>query len=132
MSAITIPAGAIDGLVAKAIIDSMSEEAKQAIIEQAVVFLLEQPETDNGYGRKTKGESPMQMALNGEVRRIANEVAHELSATLRPRIVEAMQSMVKALGDADAEYDWDLQAKLMKAILDWRDDREKAKNARGY
>lgn len=129
---ITIPAGSIDGLVAKAIMDSLSEEAKTAVISQAVAFLLAQPEVDKGYGRKEKGESPLQVAMNSEVRRIANEVAHELVEQARPKIIEAMQTMVSALGDADAQYDWDLQAKLMQAVLDWREDKAAANRNRGY
>lgn len=129
---ITIPAGSIDGLVAKAIIDSLSEDAKAAVISQAVTFLLAQPESGDGYGRKTKGESPIQMAMNAEVRRIANDVAHDLVEQARPKIIEAMQAMVAAIGDEDAEYDWDLQAKLMQAILSWREDKAAAKRSRGY
>lgn len=130
-SPITIPAGAIDGLVAKAVIDSLSEETKTTVIESAVKFLLAKPQTDR-YDKNKLGDSPLEVAFHDAIRSLAREVATEVVQEARPKIAEALQKMVAAIGEAESSFDWDLQAKLMEAILNWREDKEIERRGSSY
>lgn len=67
---------AMKSLVAKAIVDSLSPEAREKLIADAVTQTLTKPETDrNQYGSK---RSPLQQAFDyaveGEARKYAAEV----------------------------------------------------------
>ena len=61
-------------VVAKGIIESLSDEQRNLVIQQAVQALLEEPR--DSYGRN-KGKSPLQIAFNNAVRWVANDVVRE-------------------------------------------------------
>ena len=61
-------------VVAKGIIESLSDEQRNLVIQQAVHALLEDPR--DSYGRN-KGKSPLQIAFNNAVRWVANDVVRE-------------------------------------------------------
>lgn len=86
MDGIKIDTDTVRELVAKSIMDAIGEDQRDLIVTQAVTMLLEQP--DAGYGRK--GDSPLQLAFNVEVRKIAGDVVSDYlnSEEFRP-IVEA-------------------------------------------
>lgn len=74
MGNIQIDSEAVREVVAKGIIESLSDEQRNLVIQQAVQTLLEEPR--DSYGRN-KGESPLQIAFNNAVRGVANDVVRE-------------------------------------------------------
>ena len=87
---ISIDSDAVREVVAKGIIESLSEDQRTLVIQQAVQALLQQPE--DPYRRGQKGESPLQIAFNNAVRDVANGVVKDYLDT--PKVRLAVESSI--------------------------------------
>lgn len=111
---ITIPAGELSAIMQKAIVDSLSPETKNTMIQGAIAKLMEKPAVDN-YSSK-KGDSMLETAFIKALREVAHDVAKEVVEEVRPQIALQLRPMVEAIG---GEYDWDLARALMQTMLEW-------------
>lgn len=119
---IQIPEGAVRELVAQSILESISAEAREKILSDAIAGLLLTPPR-SGYG--TQPQSPLKEAFDNAVRATVNGEARRLLEES-----EAAQARIKAMvGEAIVDlcsdnYDG-LPEKIGEAIGAWLQDRNR-------
>lgn len=77
MSNLNLSDDALNTIVAKAIIDQMTPEKREALITQAVKHLLEEKEAGSGSYYSGRGKTAFQRAFDHAVERVAEKVATE-------------------------------------------------------
>lgn len=97
---ITIPADAMREVVAKAILDSLTGDQKEALIASALNYLTTSPPNNRGFGAPDQ-PSPLQVAFNTAVREAAvevvKEVVHdELAVRVREVVLQKVADAVTA------------------------------------
>jgi hypothetical protein len=90
----------LKSVVSEAIVKSLDEEKRNALIQGAIQALLTPQQTSGYYGRK---ETPVEQAFNEAVRNVAHKVAEEMLAgdeRVRARLKELMNAaLVKVMDD---------------------------------
>lgn len=67
----------LKSIVAKAIIDSITPESREKLIQDSITSILTSEETTSAYGR-TKSKSPLQKAFDESVITYAQKYANEI------------------------------------------------------
>lgn len=113
MDSIKIPADALNGLVARAIFDSIGPEQRDALITSAITKLIE-PRKDS-YGRTEA--SPLQEAFERAIgvatNRVVNEVL-ESDEQLKSKLREVVSDKLRDLLDDN----YSLQRVVSEALAD--------------
>lgn len=118
---VKIDAEAMQSVVAKALMEGISTEQRDLIMEQAVKALITPPK--NSYGR-VDGQTPLQdafdMAATSAVRTLARE-AIEKHPEFRER-VDAMlgEAITNALQGSEYDLRIKVQEAVIQAVLDFR------------
>lgn len=96
---ITIPTDAMQAIVQKAIMESLSEDQRGVLIEAALKYLL--AETRTSYGRTP---SPLESAFNQAVAEAARVIAREIikESAFDTKIREAVRTSLEALVSQDS------------------------------
>lgn len=90
-------------IVQKAIFESLTEESRNAMIEQAIAALITLPPKVN-YG-SIQPPSPLQVAFNDQVRQVASEVVNtylnddRIRDSIRYQIISALDDLIKQKGN---------------------------------
>lgn len=114
MTELKIPVEELSTVLNKAILDSLSAETKERLIEGALQYMLTAPATGR-YGEKEP--SPLQRAFNQALNNVAYQVAEQLIETggTKEKLVDAFATVVADIPEVDS--DWQLQRYLMDAVL---------------
>lgn len=96
---ITIPTDAMQAIVQKAIMESLSEDQRAVLIETALKYLL--TETRTSYGRSP---SPLESAFNMAVSEAAHTIAREIvkENEFDTKIRKAVRTSLEALISQDS------------------------------
>lgn len=122
MTNISIPPEEMQAIVGKAILDSLTEDARNTIIESAITWLNKVP-TDT-YGR-SKGDTPLVTAFTQAVATIAQKAAREIvEEHALPGLKAEWAEMLSA---APEEWDISEQTKVAVMGLIFDDMRQKAR-----
>lgn len=116
MPDITIPTSELQGLVGKAILDSLSADTKETILAAAIDYLIAPREFKGDYGRTETKPSPLQLAFNRAVESLAHDVARELAQEIRPRLALEMRHLLAELPES-LENDWEIYSKLFGVLV---------------
>lgn len=127
---ITLPLDEMRVLMGKAILDSLSAEAREKLLQEALNYLLVAPPTQRGYGEQ---KSPIQYAFDEAVRQLATEIAQSIVAEQKPKIIEAVTAMLEKLeGGLSGVDGWELQSHLAGGIIGYIQQKERERADRGY
>jgi hypothetical protein len=103
---ISIPADAMQQVVAKAIMEGLTEDQRTSVIASAVQYLLT-PQKVNSWDRE--GPTPVEVAFKNAVDKVVREVAFDMveaNEDLRAKIRDMVQDAIAAvLRDDSAGYD---------------------------
>lgn len=96
---IQIPEGAVRDIVAKAIMESIDDEARDKILSDAVAGLITTPPKQHGYGAIDR-ESPLReafdmavrAAVNAEARRLVDD-SEEVQRYIKARVGESIAAL---------------------------------------
>lgn len=102
-------------VIGKQILESITPEARDKLITDAIVALNKRP--DHGYGRTA--DSPLQQAFNIAVTGAVHELARELveQSPIREHIEKAAQAFITIF--PAAWEDERLQTEVMATIVRW-------------
>jgi hypothetical protein len=121
---ITLPLDEMRTLMNKAILDTLSAEAREKLIQHALDYLMTGPKVDRGFGKG--GESPLELAFNNAVRELAGEVAKDIVTEQKPKITEAIRAMLEKLdGGISGVNGWQLQHHLAGGIIAYIEEAER-------
>lgn len=106
-------------LIGEALVQSLDQKGRDALIGQALTFLVTKTKQGSGYGAKE--ESPIDLAFRRAIQNEAEKFARELVAT--PEFSEKMQSvlrdaMAQVFVDGKREALVQNMAEAMRKILD--------------
>lgn len=125
----SIDATAMKTVVSKAIMESISQEQRDVILEQAVAKLITPTKVNTGY-RTEDGPSPLQEAFDRAVVQAANTAVRELIEE-RPEFQTKVRAAVADAIDKLIEGDYNLASKVGSAVgsavTDWASEQR-----RGY
>lgn len=110
---ITVDAEAMQSLVAKAIIDSMTPEKRNELIENAIKTVLATPRKQNSWD---PDRSPLQLAFNEAVRICTDKMARDIIAedvTFQAKLKELFADVAAQLFERDRD---DLVDKIADAF----------------
>lgn len=129
---IKLDAEAVAGIASAAIFDSMSEEARDSVIQQAIQYLLT-PDQDRA-SRMRPATTPLQDAFNDAIRQVAYKVVKEKIEN-DPEIQEAILTLLgplltAALTGEASEYGTSLSDKLGIALGSWLNDMARERGSR--
>lgn len=127
MSEIKIPEGELSEVIGKAILDHLSETSRQDLIKEALKYLLTAPITGR-YGEKSP--SPLQVAFNDAVRRIAYEAVEQLvrESDKYQLVKDGVAKMLDAMPNVEADYE--MQQTVVNALVEYA--RKKLNDAENY
>lgn len=114
MTELKIPVEELSTVLNKAILDSLSADTRERLIEGALQYMLTAPATGR-YGEKSP--SPLQVAFNDALRTIACEVATQVleASGAREKLAEHFAALTVSIPDLDS--DWKLQRHILDAVL---------------
>jgi hypothetical protein len=116
VSGVSIDPDTMRTVVAKAILDGLSQEQRDLVIEQAVKALITPTKPAGSFGSAT-GPSPLQQAFDMAVHRACNKVADEILANT-PEFQERLRGLFSdTVKSAMQSADWDLQRKISEAVM---------------
>ena len=117
---IKLDADAVAGIASAAIFDSLSQEARESMIKQAIEFLLT-PERDRN--RFSHGKTPLQVAFDTAIHQACMKVVQEHVAddpVIKAHILELLGPLITpALKTTAANYDSRLSDALGSALSHW-------------
>lgn len=117
---IKLDAETVAGIASAAIFDSMSQEARDSVMKQALQFLLTPEKNRNGYG---VGETPLQTAFNSAIQQAAFKVVKEKienDLEVQNHIRHILGPLLISALDAEAEeYNSSLADALGNALGVW-------------
>lgn len=101
-------------VIGKQILESITPEARDKLVTDAIVALNKTESRGYGYG---KAESPLQMAFNQAVSVAVNKLARELveQSPVRNRILEAANAFIEVFPEEYQEEE--LQRDVMAAVV---------------
>lgn len=115
MADIKIPEAEISALLSKAILDSLSKETQEKLVQGAIEYLMTKVSGDRySYGA---GKTPLQTAFEEAMGQTARDIAAEVlnRPENRERIVAEYANLIAKI--PSFEDDWDLQVAFMQAIV---------------
>lgn len=120
---IKLDTDAAASIASAAILQSLSEENKQAMIQQALQYLMT-PERDRGYGLS---KSPMQNAFDSALHQAAHKVVQDHIASL-PEVETAITDLLGPLLNGvvkkqSENWNDELAGVIGNAIGDWLADK---------
>lgn len=77
MTEIKLDSDAVQSIIAKALLEELSDEARDGLIQQALVYLISAPKSA-GYSTLTPEKSPLQKAFENAAIKVANGYVTEL------------------------------------------------------
>lgn len=105
-----IELGALEPLVQKAILDSLTEEAREKLIADSITYLITPPKSNNWSS--TPPNSPLQDIFSQALTACAHKIATEV-VTTDPRFDAAVRSLVGQFIAALPDESW--ETTLMEA-----------------
>jgi len=127
MSELTIPVDELSSILNKAILDSLSAQTKETLIEGALKHLMTSSRDRYNSTSKTPLQEQFEMAVN----RVANQVAEEVIAAhpVRQQLVDRFTEIINQI-DPLAEDTYQTQEILIRALVAHISDLKE--KARGY
>jgi hypothetical protein len=122
LTEIKIPEGELAAVLGHAIVEKLSAESRETIITAALQFLMTKPAGDRySYDRRT----PLQVAFDEAVRRIANETVEQLvrESEHYQKIVGAIGTMLAGL--PDPYVDNEFRNKMVSTIIEYGIDKKR-------
>lgn len=120
---VKIDTEAMTAVVSRAILEGISTEQRDLLLEQAVTALVT-PAKTNSWDRT--GTTPLQNAFNLAAQTVVNKVAFEMVEANEPFARRVRDLVGEAIATA-AETDYDLKEKVGRAVadalLDWKRNR---------
>lgn len=77
MTEIKLDSDAVQNIVAKALLEELSEEARNSLIQQAITYLIAAPKNTNHYSNRPE-KSPLQVAFEKAAVEVADGYVREL------------------------------------------------------
>jgi hypothetical protein len=116
MAEIKIDDTAMKDIVAKAILDSVTDEQRDEILKAAVTNLITPPPSTGMYGGR-KEPSPLQNAFDIAVRSVGQEVVNEMvKGELRDKIREMVKAKVSEIIEDDSNLAYGVGQSVGQAI----------------
>lgn len=122
MSGTNINLGDMEPLVAKAILDALTDEVREKLIAEAIKHLM--TPVSNGYGSRT-AQTPLQGHFDNALAAVARRVAEEVIAA-DGRFEKAVRNSVVSFIDKLEENAWDttlVEATVVAIVNKLRESR---------
>lgn len=104
MTEIKLDSDAVQNIVAKALLEELSEEARNSLIQQAITYLIAVPENTNHY-RTRQEKSPLQAAFEKAAVEVADGYVRELFNRNEFKS-HVDRAVLKFVNDKFKEADW--------------------------